>query len=86
MLGSPRVRNALRGALKREIKIQRILTPMFYVTQILILYHTETTEITERYMSHGNHGSHRKIYFCEILKPVVSYAKRIISVISVISV
>ena len=61
----------------------------FYVTQKprktqkdifmsrLILCHTETTEITERYMSHRNHGSHRKIYFCEILKPVVSYAKRI---------
>ena len=55
--------------------------------------HTETTEITERYiyvpidfMSHGNHGNHRKIYFCEILKPVVSYAKKNFSVISVISV
>ena len=37
-------------------------------------------------MSHGNHGNHRKIYFCEILKPVVSYAKKNFSVISVISV
>ena len=48
---SPGARNALRGALKREIKIQRILTPIFYVTQILIICHTETTEITERYIS-----------------------------------
>ena len=37
-------------------------------------------------MSHGNHGNHRKIYFCEILKPVVFYAKKNFSVISVISV
>ena len=56
--GNPGARNALRGALKREIKIQRILTSIdfmshrsrFYVAQILLFCHTETTEITEIYL------------------------------------